>query len=358
MTMERVLVAMSGGVDSSVAAYLLQQQGYECVGVTMRLYDKEGSAPAGSCGSTNDVDDARAVAERLGMDFHVVDFRAEFETHVLQKFAAYYEKGWTPNPCVECNRHLKFDHLVACAEELGCTKIATGHYARIFQKNGRTFLQKGVDVHKDQSYALCLLPQEVLSRTLLPIGELEKSEVRRIAQEQGFGNAKKRDSQDICFVPDGDYVGFLERYLKKEYIPGPIVDAAGTVRGTHAGAVAYTIGQRRGLGIAAPEPLYVYDKDMHTNTVCVGPASALEAPALLATDWNWIAAPSSEPQRAAVKIRYGAKEQPCRLAPRTDGTMEIRFDAPIRAIAPGQAAVAYDGDFVIGGGTIVQVLQA
>lgn len=356
--MERVLVAMSGGVDSSVAAYLLQKQGYECVGVTMRLYDKEASAPTGACGSANDAEDARAVAKRLGIEFRIVDFREEFETHVLQKFAAYYEKGWTPNPCVECNRHLKFDRLVACAEELGCTKIATGHYARTLQKNGRTLLQKGVDVHKDQTYALCLLPQEVLSRTLLPIGELEKTEVRRIAQEQGFDNAKKRDSQDICFVPDGDYVAFLERYLKKEYTSGPIIDATGTVRGTHGGAVAYTIGQRRGLGIAAPEPLYVYDKDMRTNTVCVGPASSLEAPALLAAEWNWIAEPCVQPRRAAVKIRYGAKEQPCRLISRNDGTMEIRFDSPIRAIAPGQAAVAYDDDFVVGGGTIVEVLRA
>ena len=361
MPQTKALVAMSGGVDSSVAAFLTQQAGFDCIGVTMRLYDNmpDECCDSNTCCSLEDVEDARSVARRLGMPFYAFNFKADFREKVIEKFIHCYECGLTPNPCIECNRHLKFDHLLRRGVELGCDYVVTGHYAQIKQdeQTGRYILYKAADASKDQSYVLYCLTQEQLAHTRFPLGGLRKSEARAIAEEQGFINARKHDSQDICFVPDGDYAAFMERYTGKDYPAGNFLDLNGNVVGQHQGAIRYTLGQRKGLGLAMGAPVYVCAKDMAQNTVTVGPNEALFATTLLANDWNWFPFPAlTQPLRVSAKARYNQPPQPATVYPEADGTARVVFDAPQRALTPGQAVVLYDGDMVVGGGTITTVL--
>lgn len=353
--MSKVLVAMSGGVDSSVTAYLLRQQGYDCIGVTMRLYDNEtvGAANEQTCCSLDDVEDARAVCFRLGIPHHVFNFGDAFEKEVIRKFVSEYERGRTPNPCIECNRHLKFDSLMQRGRELGCDFVATGHYARILRdETGHCTLHTAPDAGKDQSYVLYSLTQEQLQHTLFPLGDMTKAEVRRIAEEQGFINANKKDSEDICFIPDGDYAAFLERYTGHTYAPGNFVDTAGKVLGQHKGIVRYTIGQRKGLGIAAEEPLYVSRIDTVSNTITLSRARELHFEGFRATGVNWPdGQPAAAPFTAMVAARYHAKPVPATIIPHGDEIL-VELQEPLRAVTPGQAVVVYDGTRVVCGGTI------
>jgi len=349
----KALIGMSGGVDSSVAAYLMLQDGYSCVGATMRLYTGQDKV----CCSLENVEDARAVAARLGIPFHILDYSENFRSLVMDHFTSSYESGLIPNPCIECNRHLKFDKFLQGAFSLDCDCIVTGHYARIREKGGRYLLRKAVDEAKDQTYFLYALTQQQLQHARFPLGELTKADARVIAEQQGFLNAKKRDSQDICFIPDGDYLAFLQRYTGKTYPAGPYLDLNGNTVGTHKGAVAYTLGQRKGLNLAMGEPVYVCAKDMEKNTVTVGPNEALYRTTLLANDWNWIAIDSlTAPIRVSAKARSRMAEQPATVYPEQNGFARVVFDQPQRALTPGQAIVLYDGDTVIGGGTITEIL--
>ena len=361
MPQKKALIAMSGGVDSSVAAFLTQQAGFDCIGVTMRLYDNgpDTDSETNTCCSLEDVEDARSVARRLGMPFYAFNFKADFREKVIHKFIRCYECGLTPNPCIECNRHLKFDHLLRRGMELGCDCVVTGHYAQIRRDDdtGRYLLYKAADLSKDQSYVLYTLTQEQLAHIRFPLGALSKADARAIAEEQGFVNARKHDSQDICFVPDGDYAAFMERYTGKEYPAGNFLDLDGNIVGKHQGAIRYTLGQRKGLGLAMGAPVYVCAKDMEQNTVTVGPNEALYSASLLADDWNWFPfAQLSEPVRVTAKARYNQQPQPATVYPEENGTARVVFDAPQRALTPGQAVVLYDGDLVVGGGTITKVL--
>ncbi len=356
----KALIAMSGGVDSSAAAWLTRQSGYECMGAMMRMFDSD-ILPEGdsSCCSLDDAEDARSVARKMGMPFHVFNAKACFAEHVIGDFIRSYESGLTPNPCINCNRHLKFDYFLRQARILGCDKIVTGHYARISfdDASGRFLLRKAADPSKDQSYVLYCLTQEQLAHTLLPLGELSKEEARAIAEKQGFINAQKKDSQDICFVPDGDYVAFMEHYTGKHYETGDFLDLSGNVVGKHRGAVCYTLGQRKGLGLAMGAPVYVCGKDMCKNTVTVGPNEALFATTLRADNWNWIPFPDlAQPMRVTARARYNQKEQPATVYPEEKGFARVVFDQPQRAMTPGQAVVLYSGDLVVGGGTIREIL--
>ena len=356
MSGKKALIAMSGGVDSSVAAYLTQQAGYSCIGATMRLVDNDLlSGQESTCCSLDDVEDARAVAYRLGIPFYVFNYKDAFRKDVVEPFVRCYEEGGTPNPCIECNRHLKFHHLMERAALLECNHVVTGHYARIRQDdNGRYLLYRAMDKSKDQSYFLACLNQQQLAHALFPLGELTKEQVRSIAGEQQFLNARKRDSQDICFIPDGDYMAFLRRYTGKDYPAGDFLDLSGKVVGQHSGTPAYTIGQRKGLGVALGQPVYVCRKDTQANTVTLGPDEALYEATLRAKDWNWIPFPALDaPIRVTAKIRYRHKEQPATVCPEEDGTARVVFDQPQRAITPGQTVVLYDGDLVVGSGTIL-----
>ena len=344
------LIAMSGGVDSSVAAFAMQRAGHCCGGAIMQLW-KEGASGA--------AEDAKAVADRLGMPFYVLDASDDFRRQVVDYFVGSYEAGLTPNPCIACNRHLKFSFFLDAALQMGYTSIATGHYATIRkdEATGRYLLCKAKDAAKDQSYFLSCLNQHQLSHTYFPLGELTKEEAREIALEQGFVNARKKDSQDICFVPDGDYVAFMKRYTGKTYPAGDYLDLSGKVVGKHCGAVCYTLGQRKGLGIALGAPVYVCSKDMEANTVTVGPESALFATTLLADNWNWFPFETlTEPIRVLAKARYRHIPQPATVYPMEDGSAKVVFDQPQRAMTPGQTVALYDGDTVVGGGIITQVL--
>ena len=352
---KKALIAMSGGVDSSVAAWLMQDAGFDCIGATMRMCD---DALLG-CPCVDPSIDAKAVAHRLGIPFHVFDTCNDFKMNVVDNFITSYEQGDTPNPCILCNKTMKFGVLLDKATQLGCDHIVTGHYARIEKdpETGRYLLKKAVDENKDQSYFLACLNQQQLSKILLPLGSLTKSETRQIAEEQGFITARKRDSQDICFIPDGDYKTFMERYTGKVYPAGDYLDLNGKVLGKHLGAVGYTLGQRKGLGIALGEPAYVCAKDMENNTVILGKNEDLFRTCLRANAWNFMPFETlTAPMRVYAKVRYRHTPQPATVYPEENGFARVEFDEPQRAITTGQAVVLYDGDTVIGGGTITEVI--
>ncbi|WP_026670228.1 tRNA 2-thiouridine(34) synthase MnmA [Butyrivibrio sp. AE3006] len=351
------LIAMSGGVDSSVAAELMAKRGFSCIGCTMRLYENDmiGEDLFGTCCSLKDTQDARAVTEKIGIPYYIYHYENEFREMVIEPFVCSYEKCETPNPCIRCNKYLKFDILYKKAMELGCEYIVTGHYARIEEKDGHFYLKKAVDLSKDQSYVLYDLTEEQLSHTVFPLGDFHKTEARQIAEENEFVTSHKSDSQDICFVPDGDYASMIKRYRNKDYPGGDIVDKDGNVIGHHNGLINYTIGQRRGLGVAAEKRLYVTKLDIEKNQVVLSDNEDLFKTDLTVRDFHWITGEMPKGDvRCSVKIRYKHKEQPATVTlPEKEGGMaHISFDEPQRAITAGQSAVLYDGDIVLGGGII------
>ncbi|MBR5926045.1 MAG: tRNA 2-thiouridine(34) synthase MnmA [Firmicutes bacterium] len=355
----KVLVAMSGGVDSSVAALILKQTGYSLIGATMKLFsdeiivDSEKTKDTKTCCSLDDTLYARSVAARLDFPYYVFNYKDDFQREVIERFVRAYENGLTPNPCIECNSHLKFDRLLQRALELGCDYIATGHYARVEESDGRYILKKAADENKDQSYVLYLLTQEQLSKCRFPLGNMRKDEIRKIAAENGFVNANKPDSQDICFIPDGDFVEFIKKYRNTDYPEGDFLDTKGNVIGRHQGAIKYTIGQRKGLGMGFGKPMYVCGKCMKDNTVTLSSNEELFKKELRAGSLNWIAVEDlKEPMKVTAKIRYSHKGASATVYPEGE-SVRVVFDEPQRAITPGQAAVFYDGDIVVGGGTIL-----
>ncbi len=354
---KKAIIAMSGGVDSSVAAYLMKEQGYECMGVTMKLFHNEdiGISREHTCCSLDDVEDARSVAFTLDIPYHVFNFSGRFEKDVIERFINAYENGMTPNPCIDCNRYMKFDKLYHRAGELGYDYVVTGHYAKIaYDPNSKRYLlKKALDGAKDQSYVLYSLSQEQLAHTLFPLGNMTKPEVRKIAEAHGFVNAHKHDSQDICFVQNGSYADFIERYTGKTYPEGNFVDMDGNILGRHKGIIRYTVGQRKGLGIPFPEPMYVCKIEPLHNTVTLGKESELYRYSLVAKNINLISVSRIEnPMRVKAKVRYRQTEQWATATQTDDDTILIEFDEPQRAVTKGQAVVLYDGDTVVGGGTI------
>jgi tRNA-specific 2-thiouridylase len=367
----KIAVAMSGGVDSSAAAAILKEQGHELVGFTMQLWnqrrglsvDEDGEPLPSRCCSLDDVYDARRVAEELGFPFYVLNLEREFERDVVAPFVASYLKGETPIPCVSCNSRLKFASLDRLAASLGCEKVATGHYARVEYDaaTNRYRLLRGLNHQKDQSYFLWELTQDQLSRALFPLGEMSKPEVREVARQNQMAIAEKKESQEICFVPDGDYAGFIDRYLAAEntadQIPerGELVDAQGNVVGSHTGIHRYTVGQRRGIGISAERALYVLAIDAEKNQVTVGSPDELLSRGFTAAGVNWITADgAAETVRAEVRVRYRHEAAPAAITPVAGDRAQVFFDEPQRAITPGQATVFYRGDEVVGGGWIVK----
>ncbi len=344
---ERVMIAMSGGVDSSLAAAMMMESGYDCIGATMLLGENDDAAK-----------EAESVALSLGIPFYTFDFSAEFRKTVVDGFVNAYENGSTPNPCVVCNRYLKFGRLMDEAVKLGCDRLATGHYARLEYDNdsGRYLLKKGADTGKDQSYFLYGLTQDQLKHIRFPLGGMAKSDVRRIARERGLVSADRQESQDICFIPDGNYVDFIESYTGKKFPGGDFIDSNGNVLGKHDGIIRYTVGQRKGLGIAFGEPVYVLGVDPVCNTVTLGPNEDLFADTLTASGLNLISVDCIEgSMRLNAKIRSRQAEQPAVVEQPDDDTILVRFDEPQRAVTPGQSVVLYDGDVVVGGAAIMPI---
>jgi len=367
----KIAVAMSGGVDSSAAAALLKAEGHELVGFTMQLWNQRRGLSVGEdgeplpsrCCSLDDVYDARRVAEELGFPFYVLNLERDFERDVVAPFVKSYLEGETPIPCVACNSRLKFASLDRTALSVGCEKVATGHYARVQHDEaaGRHRLLRGLDARKDQTYFLWELTQGQLSRSLFPLGEMTKEEVRAAARRAGLYVAEKRESQEICFVPDGDYAGFIDRYLEAEGreaerpARGEIVDTEGHVVGEHEGVHRYTVGQRRGLGVSRPLPLYVVRVEPESGRVVVGHEEELLSSEFTAAGVNWVAFEEpDEPVRADVRVRYRHKEAPATITPLEGGRARVRFDEAQRAVTPGQATVFYRGEEVVGGGWIVR----
>lgn len=362
MDNRKVLVGMSGGVDSAAAALLLREAGWEPVGGTLRLYDNAdiGEPLEGTCCSLEAVEDARNASRRLGIDHYVFNFTGQFRRCVIDDFVRGYQEGRTPNPCIQCNRTVKFEALLHRAEELDIGHIATGHYARVRQDaaTGRWQLLRGLDARKDQSYVLYPLSQKVLSRLLLPVGAYDKPAIRALAAAAGFDSAGRPDSQDICFVPDGNYAGFLERYSGRELVPGDFVDAAGHVLGRHRGLPRYTIGQRRGLGVSADRPLYVLRKDEARNEVVLGDEAELYSRTVWAEGFQWVSLPAQAgPLAVTAKTRYSQTEAAGVLYPEEGGAVRMEFDAPQRAVTAGQSLVCYQGELVVGGGIIIAFEQ-
>ena len=360
MASKKALIAMSGGVDSSVAVLLVRNKGYDCVGCTMKLYNNEDAniPKEHTCCSLDDVEDARNVAYRLGIPYYVFNFTNDFKEKVIDKFVRCYECGITPNPCIDCNKYMKFDKLYNRAKILGCDYVVTGHYARI-EFDGKNFiLKKAIDETKDQSYVLYSMTQEQLKHTLFPLGTIKKTETRKIAAENNFINSNKPDSQDICFVPNGEYSKVIENYTGKKPVSGDFINTNGEVIGKHNGIINYTIGQRKGLGITGKVPLYVCKINAKNNTVTLGNDKDLFDSVAIVKDFNWIMGKPLEREiKCKVKVRYRQKEQSATLILLENNDVKIIFDEPQRAITPGQAAVAYLGDVVLGGGVIDKVLK-
>lgn len=354
---DSVIIGMSGGVDSAVSALLLKETGYDVHGVTLSLCSKtETAVPYGtnSCCSLDEIDDAKRVAERLSISHDVIDFSDEFRFRVIDNFINAYKNGKTPNPCIECNKHIKFKKMLSFADEHGIGKIATGHYAIVEKaENGRMLLKKAKDSAKDQTYVLYNLTQDNLKRILFPLGNMTKSEVRELADANGFSNAHKRDSQDICFVPDGDYARFIESYTGETFPEGNFVDLDGNILGRHNGIIRYTIGQRKGLGIAFGKPMFVCRKNISENTVVIGDNESLFSRSLDAHSVNLIACDRIDsPIKVTARVRYNQLEQAATVVQTDTDKIHVEFDQPQRAISSGQSVVLYDGDIVIGGGII------
>lgn len=352
---KKVMIGMSGGVDSSVAAFLLQKESLEVIGATMKLYNNEDIdfVSEKTCCSLDDVLDAKSVCARLGIRHYTLNMTDDFKKEVIERFILAYQNGFTPNPCIDCNRYIKFSKMLHKAQELDIDYVATGHYARIEKQGDRYILKKAVDLSKDQSYVLYSLTQEQLKVTKFPLGNYTKQQVREIAEENGFVNARKHESQDICFVPDGDYSKFIEYYTGKTYPCGDFVDMNGKRLGEHKGIIRYTIGQRRGLGLALPASMYVVEKDVDNNKVILGFNDDLFKKEVNVKNISFTACDGlDKPERLCAKIRYNQKEQPATVTQTDENHFTIVFDEPQRAITKGQAAVLYDGDTVVGGGTI------
>lgn len=348
----KALIAMSGGVDSSVAALIMRERGYECIGCTMKLFECNTGA-ACEADSNQDINDARSVAASLGMPYYVFDFENEFSKYVISRFVKSYEAGLTPNPCIECNRYIKFGLLYEKLKELGCDYLVTGHYAKVEYSDGRYRLKKANDKTKDQSYVLYSLGQEKLEHTILPLGEMHKTDIREAARRYGFVNSEKPESQDICFVRDGDYASVIEEVNGEKSEPGDFIGPDGEVIGRHKGIIHYTIGQRRGLGISYSEPLFVCEIHPEDNTVVLGTKDDQGRSEAFVEDVSWVSGKiPSDDFRCTVKTRYHQREEACAVTVLEDDSVRICFEKPQRALAPGQFAVMYNGDEVIGGGVI------